>query len=388
MTLMQFGFPDARLTGQLVRSEFAASVLAITKRFGKQMVLIRGKSLLLGCLLVGHGGIVEAGERQKSLRLAVWGGSHAAMLEHAVLAPFEATTDIRLQAKPRLDVDLDMKSNSADVVELELHEAIDACDNGELALLPGAEIGDFVPNALQPCALGQYVWSTVFAYDQRAFKSSDQPSLISDFFNVGHYPGGRAVHRSPRVISEWALLASGIPGADVYDVLNEPDLAWQIIERALESIKHSIVWVDDDDQAIDLLRDGTVSFAMVGSDTLLRAVLAGANDLNPVWDGSVNQMSLWAIPANSAHPELAWQFLRYATSVDATRRFSSVSGYGPARFSSIEQMRTAYHRYLPSDRSNLGNVVWGNSGWWRGRGRSLDMHFGNWLSAQSVKSDS
>ena len=118
------------------------------------MLLIRGKSVLLGCLLVGHAGIVEAGERQKSLQLAVWGGSHAAMLDHAVLAPFEAVTDISLQAKPRLNVDLDMKSSGADVIELELHEAIDACDNGELALLPGTDIGDFVPNALQPCALG------------------------------------------------------------------------------------------------------------------------------------------------------------------------------------------------------------------------------------------
>ena len=352
------------------------------------MFLIRGKSLLLGCLLAGQVGIIEAGERQKSLQLAVWGGSHAAMLDHAVLTPFESLTDIRLRANPRRVVDLDMKSNNADVVEMELHEAIDACDSGELALLPGTDIGDFVPNALQPCALGQYLWSTVFAYDRGAFKPSDQPSLINDFFNVGHYPGGRAVHRSPRVLSEWALLAAGIPGADVYDVLDEPDLAWQVIERALESIKHSIVWVDNDDQAINLLQNGTVSFAMVGSDTLLRAVLAGANDLNPVWDGSVNQMSLWAIPAKSAHPELAWQFVRYATSVDATRRFSTVSGYGPARFSSLEQMRTAFHRYLPSDRSNLGNVVWGNSGWWRGRGKSLDMHFVNWLSAQTVKSDS
>ena len=352
------------------------------------MLLIRAISLLLCCLAVGLAGAIEASERQTSLQLSVWGGSHGAMLDHAVLTPFSSLTNANLQTRPRQDVELDMNSGSADVVELELQEAIEACDSGELSLLPGSDLDDFVPNALQPCAVGQYVWSTVYAYDQSVYKPGNQPSLISDFFNISHYPGRRAVRRSPRVLSEWSLLAAGVPATNVYNTLNQPELAWQIIQHTLEPIASSIVWVDDDDQAIEMLKNGTVAFAMVGSDTLIRAVVAGAKNLNPVWDGSVSQISLWAIPAKSNNPELAWQFIRYATSVDASRRFSSVSGYGPARFSALEQMSTTYHQYLPSDRANLGNTVWGNSSWWRSQGQSLNLHFVNWLSSQFVKSDS
>ena len=145
------------------------------------------------------------------------------------------------------------------------------------------------------------------------------------------------------MLAEWSLLAAGIPAAAIYDMLADQNSAWQLIKRELASIASSIVWVNSDDEAIEMLKNGTVAFAMVGSDALVEAVISGADDLQPVWDGSVNQVSLWGIPANAKNPELAWKFVRYATSVDATRRFSSLSGYGPARFSVLEQLSADYH---------------------------------------------
>lgn len=351
------------------------------------MLSIRAISAVFGCL-IGLCSVAGAGERSNSLQLAVWGGGHGAMLDHAVLTPFSTLTGVKLQAIQRQNVEPGLVSEPVDVIELELHEAIKACDNGKLSFLPGSDTVDFVPNALQPCAIGQYIWSTVFAFDRTAYEERDQPSLISDFFNIRHFPGRRAVRRSPRVLSEWALLSAGIPASAVYETLEQTDEAWQIIKSVLEPISHSIIWVENDEQAVELLRDGTVSFAMLGSESLIRSVVAGSDNLHPVWDGAVNQMSLLAIPSYSDNPELAWQFVRYATSVDATRRFSTVSGYSPARFSTLEQISSAYHEYLPGNRSNLHNVIWGNSDWWHGPGKRIDLHFVNWISSQFVKSDS
>ena len=327
-------------------------------------------------------------ERQAELKLEVWGGGHSAMLEHAVLAPFEALAGVSIDLQSKSKAKVDQATNFADAVELELHEAIHACDNGDLALLPGTDLFDFVPDALQPCAVGQYIWSTVYAYNRGVYRPGREPSLITDFFDITHYPGRRAIVRSPRVIAEWALLASGIPASEVNDTLQTPEQAWLVIEGMLAPLSQAIVWVDDDIQAMEMLRSGAVSLAMVSSDTLLRSAATGAEDLVPVWDGAVNQMSLWAIPANSKQPDLAWQFVRYATSTDATRRFSSVSGYGPSRFSALEQISRDYHRYLPSARANLANVVWGDSRWWRESGDTLDQRFVNWLARQFVGSDS
>lgn len=357
------------------------------------MLFSRGKSALLGCLLAVSGGVSVAADSPEHLQLAIWGGSHEAMLDHSILTPFSDLTRVEFRTRSRQESWPPLQAGPAeavidDVVEMELHEAIEACDNEALALLPGTELGDFVPNTLQPCAVGQYVWATVFAYDRAAYRQGNQPSLISDFFNVTHYPGRRAVRRSPRVLAEWSLLAAGIPAAAIYDTLAQGDSAWQIIQRELAPVASSIVWVDSDEEAIEMLRNGTVSFAMVGSDALVEAVISGANDLQPVWDGAVNQVSLWGIPANAKNPELAWKFVRYATSIDATRRFSSLSGYGPARYSVLEQLSADYHRYLPSHRENLRNVVWGNSGWWRSHGKSLDQQFVRWLSGQLARSDS
>jgi len=351
------------------------------------MLLIRAKCVLFACLLALSSAVADE-LPSSSLQLSVWGGGHRAMLDHAVMAPFATLTGVNIQSRERQGTELGSVAEPYDVIELELHEAIEACDKGELSLLPGSDLSDFVPNTLQPCAIGQYIWSTVFAFDRNTYKEDNRPSLISDFFNVGHYPGRRAVRRSPRVLSEWALLAAGVPATAVYETLAQADRAWQIVERVLEPIAHLIVWVDDDEQALQMLRDGTVSFAMVGSDALIRSVIAGADNLIPVWDGAVNQMSLWGIPPHSSDPELAWQFVRYATSVDATRRFSTVSGYGPSRYSTLEQISAAYHQYLPTNRTNLSNVIWGNSSWWRGSGKALDLYFVNWLSSQFIKSDS
>ena len=349
--------------------------------------------LLAGCLLVTviSSGFSNEGwteEPSKLLTVSVWGGGHSTTLQHSVLTPFAELTRTKVTAQHRRATEIESELATSDVVELELHEAINACDNGELSLLPGYDVVDFVPNALQPCSVGQYVWSTIFAYDGSAYKSGNQPTLITDFFNIRHYPGRRAIRKSPRVIAEWALLAAGIPAAEIYQTLAQSERAWQIIESVLHPISQSIVWVDDDDQAIEMLRTGAVTFAMVGNDTLVRAVAAGADNLQPVWDGSVNQMSLWAIPVTADNPALAWQFVRYATSEETARRFSAMSGYGPSRYSSLEQISRNYHPYLPSNRSNLGNIVWGNSSWWREHGELLDLRFINWLSSQFVKSDS
>jgi len=356
------------------------------------MVLKSGKLIFLGCLLAaaGNGFSVTAwsGEHANSLKLSVWGGDHRAMLEHAVLNPFTALTDVSITARSRGSSQIESEFLNSDVVELELQEAIEACDNGRLKLIPGYNLSDFVPNALQPCSVGQYVWSTLYAYDRTAHRSGNHPSLITDFFNIRHYPGRRAVRRSPRVISEWAILAAGVPATQVNKILAQDELAWGIIKSALDRVSQSIVWVDDDDQAIDMLRNGTVTFAMLGSDSLVRTVLAGADNLHPVWDGSINQISLWAVPVTASDPDLAWKFVRYATSVDAARRFSAMSGYGPSRYSSLDQISSNYHLYLPSSRSNLTNIVWGNSSWWRDHGEYLDQQFANWLSRQFVKSDS
>lgn len=339
-------------------------------------------------MLVLPGSFAFAGERQAALKLEVWGGGHSAMLEHAVLAPFEALADVSIDLRAKSAVMVEQATYSADAVELELHEAIQACDNGDLALLPGTDLADFVPDALQPCAIGQYIWSTVYAYNRGAYRPGREPSLITDFFDITHYPGRRAIVRSPRVIAEWALLASGIPASEVNDALQMPDQAWPVIEGMLAPLSQAIVWVEDDIQAMEMLQSGAVNLAMVSSDALIRRAATGAEDLVPVWDGAVNQMSLWAIPGSSKQPGLAWQFVRYATSTDATRRFSSVSGYSPSRFSALEQISRDYHQYLPSTRANLANVVWGDSRWWRENGGTLDKQFVNWLAQQFVGSDS
>src|SRR3546814_21196723 len=46
-----------------------------------------------------------------------------------------------------------------------------------------------------------------------------KPASLEDFFDFERYLGGRGLRRTPMVNLEWALLADGVPSAEVYDLL-------------------------------------------------------------------------------------------------------------------------------------------------------------------------
>ena len=58
-------------------------------------------------------------------------------------------------------------NTEANLLEMSLHDAISACDSGEINLLPlnrilpdGAALADYIWNGVQPCAIGHSVWAT------------------------------------------------------------------------------------------------------------------------------------------------------------------------------------------------------------------------------------
>ena len=224
-----------------------------------------------------------------SLRVSTWGGAYAEIYADKILQPFVVRTGIEVEQ----NLASRRGSGDFDVVELGLHDAINRCDDGELMYLPpglaGVEdaIEDFVPNALQPCAIGQLMWSTMIAFDVGgSHHGQQQPGRIDDFFNTDAFPGGRAIKNSPRALMEWALVSSGIPPDRVYEVLSDTDSAWELVEKQLQRIEDHIVWVENDEQALQYLKSNVVVFAPVSSSLVLREALTGS-ETSVIWDSSL-----------------------------------------------------------------------------------------------------
>ena len=99
------------------------------------------------------------------------------------------------------------------------------------------------------------MWSTVYAYDSTKLKIA--PTKMADFFELQTFPGKRGLRKSPKGTLEWALIADGVPTADVYKVLATKDGAERAFKKLTE-LKPNIQWWEAGAQPPQFLVAGDV----------------------------------------------------------------------------------------------------------------------------------
>jgi len=275
--------------------------------------------------------------------------------------------------------------SGANLLEMSLHDAIAACDEGDINLLPlhrilpdGAALADYIWNGVQPCAIGHSVWATYPVFDASRYTDESAPLLLQDFFNTTAFPGKRAMKKSPRAIVEWVLMIHGISRHDIYPALSSGEI-WPLIEKSLELLAPEIFWVDTDQEALELLDNGSASFAMVSSNNLVRTIAENkkrqrsVDHYGVIWNGAVAHMSLLAIPKNSATDGLI-DFLRVITAPIRNLQLSTSLGYAPVSRGQSTFVNSDYLKALPVD-EHASDLLWSNEKWWREQGGAIEALF-------------
>lgn len=190
---------------------------------------------------------------QDSLTVVSWGGAYGAAQKKHVIDPYQAETGVKVLFEDysggvaEIKAQVESGNIQWDVVDFEVIDLERACSEGLLetldhSVLPAGIDGtpaaqDFIPEALaSECAVGNIVWSVVFAYNQNTIGDTKAAS-IEDFFDTAKIPGKRALRKRPQVNMEWALLADGVAPDEVYDVLatpkasNAPSTSWTASRR-------------------------------------------------------------------------------------------------------------------------------------------------------------
>lgn len=274
---------------------------------------------------------------------------------------------------------------SWDVVDLELFDAIRACQEGLLEpidprQLPPAPDGtpaeqDFLEGTLLPCGVGNVAGSTVISYNRDRLERP--PESIADFFDLRQFPGPRGLRRTPQGNLEWALVADGVVREQVYDVLSTPegvDRAFAVLSR----IKPHIVWWATGEEAIRLLETDQVVMSAVYSGRVPDAVERG-EPLEILWDHQVWFYDVWGIPKNGRNTALARDFVRHATSTDSLARQASLIPYGPVRASSMERVDPDMRPLLPTAERNLATAIELNAQWWSENMDAISRRFERWI---------
>lgn len=270
-----------------------------------------------------------------------------------------------------------------DVVEIEVADAIRACEEGLLekidhSVLGESAVDDFYPEALQECAVGETIYAKVIAYNADQMVA-EKPTVLADFFDLKRFPGARGLRNSPVVNLEWALMADGVPVDQVYQVLST-DSGVNRAFKVLDRIKENIVWWDDPLQPLELLRSKKVVMTSAYSGGILDAIKKRNEDLAIVWDGQAWDLMVWVIPKETVNLKEARDFIVFASDPKRMAVQANHIAYAPARKSAMAFIDDRVQKYLPTAKQNAANVLRIDHKWWITNKKAIEIEarFAQW----------
>lgn len=348
------------------------------------------KTLLASALFAGlaAGGQANA---QETLTVVSFGGAYGAAQKKHQVDPYMAKTGTKILFESYAGGVAEMKAQVEsgniqwDVIDIETIDLERACSEGLLEviprdiLLPGDDgtpaEKDFVPAALaNECGVGQILWSTVFAYNNKTIGGA-KPESIADVFDLKKIPGKRALRKRPQVNLEWALMADGVKAEDVYDVLATPEGQARAFAK-LDTIKNEVVWFDSWSQAPQLLNDGGAVIVQSANGRFYDAIVREDKPFTIVWDGHLYDLDVYSILKGTPKKAEALKYIAFATGTKPVSGFQDVA-YGPTRLSSQKLVDPKVLPHLPS--SHLDKGIKADSVFWADYGESLGEKFNEWL---------
>ena len=329
-----------------------------------------------------------------SLTAVSWGGAYTESQVKAYYQPWVKKTGIKINSTDynggmaQVKAQVESGNVTWDLVDVELSDAVRGCDEGLLepidkSILPPAPDGtpaikDFIPGTLTDCAVGEIVWSTVYAYDSTKYKGA-KPKTMADFFNIKKFPGKRGLRKNPKPNLEFALIADGVPVNKVYDVLGTPEGVDRAFKK-LDSIKSSIVWWEAGAQPPQLLADGEVAMTTAYNGRLFNAIVKEKKPFVIVWDGQVWDLDLWVIPKGSRNLANALKFVAFSTDTIRNYDQSNYISYGPVRKSAQALIAPEMVPHMPTAPVNFKNALQNDWQFWADNQDEMNDRFNTWLA--------
>ena len=344
--------------------------------------------------------LLPAALAAESLTVVSWGGSYARACVEAYHKAFTAETGIEVLLEDyngglaQVRAQVDAGAVHWDVVDLEMPDAMLACDEGIIepidldGLPPGANGSapkdDYPPDTATDCGPGMLLYSNIYAYSTRHLKGP-APTDIEDFFDLERFPGRRGMRRSPLANLEFALMADGVPTAQVYAVL-DTEAGLERAFRKLDSIKDQVVWWEAGAQPPQMLADGEVLLSTAYNGRIFNAQVLEGQPFVIVWDGQVLDVGgALSIVAGTPRLAAAEAFVNFANRPESGANVAKHISYSPTRRSAQplvgKHLATGIDMapHLPSDPRNMQRALMSDWRWWSERRDEMNERFSAWL---------
>lgn len=341
------------------------------------------------------------------LTVVSWGGAYQKSQQKAYAEPYAAVyPNVRFvwdessaSAVAKLRAMAEVGNTTWDLVDVVASDAIRLCDEGlaveidhdrMLASAPDGTTAtsDFGSLIVSDCFIPQVVYSTAFGYrnDVAAWNGA-KPDDVCDFFDLETFPGKRTLERRPINNLEWALICSGVPKDEVYDVLETREGQDKAFAK-LDEVKDQVVWWTSGAESPQLLADGEVVFGSGYNGRLFAAIEEQGQPIEMLWDAQVFDLDGWIIPADlpEERKQAVLDFVHFATDTQRLSDQAKYIPYGPARSSSAPlvgehaELGIEMAPHMPTDPANAANTFLYNYEWWADYRDDLDARFQSWLS--------
>ena len=333
-----------------------------------------------------------------SLKISTWAGAYGQAQKIALFDPFSKDTGTSIDAVQQAGA-AGAGSTDWDVADLSAADAVALCDKGSLETLDAAMLkaspdgtaaaADFLPGGLSKCAVGSVAWSALILYmgdvkDAKTGKKQNVITAIKDVFDPIGFPGKRGLPRNPRYVLELALLADGVRADDVYKQLATPAGVRRAFYR-LSSIRSQIVWWNDPQEAVELLKKGTVAMTLGYSGRAFMEISTGTKPIKMLWDSQIYDVDVWAVSKTARNKADALKFVTYASSSDKLAETARQLPYGPMRRSAVGMvgshaiLGTDLKPFLPTSPENFTTALQLDGAFWRTHEADLGVLLEDWI---------
>jgi len=350
------------------------------------MMTFATKLTLAGCLTALVAGTAVTTAQARDLTVVSWGGNYQDAQKKIYFEPFSKKI-----GKPVLDESWDggigviaakIKAGvpNWDVVQVEAEELALGCADGYYEKLDWDKLGGkdaYLPAAVNDCGVGAIVWSTALSYDADRLKEA--PQSWADFWDTKKFPGKRGLRRGPKYALEFALMADGVPPADVYKVLSTPEGVDRAFKK-LDELKPHIVWWESGAQPLQLLASGEVVMTTAYNGRISGINKTEGKNFKVVWPGSLYAIDSWVIMKGSPNKDAAIDFIAFASTPENQVKLPEYIAYGLPNKAAAAAVPADLQKDLPTAPENLSGAAALDADFWIDNIEELNKRFNAWIA--------
>jgi putative spermidine/putrescine transport system substrate-binding protein len=349
----------------------------------KRLTITTALALAAGVSWLGG---VQPASAEGELTIMATGGAWQEAQRHAWFEPFAKENNIKLNEQEylgdlgKIKAMVDTGDVPVDLVTVETATVLQGCDSGILEKLDYSKIADrskFLPGTALDCGVGLDVYGDVLGYDTTVLKEA--PTSVLDIFDTQKFPGKRAMRKFPAQNLEWALMADGVPIADVYKVLATPEGVDRAFKK-LDTIKKDIVWWDAGAQPPQLLASKEVVMTTAWNGRIQTPIDKDGKPFAIVWKDQIVEYDMISIPKGAKNIDLAYKYLAYVSDPKNAARLGQYIPYGPVRADATEFVPKDVLPKLPTAPDHMQSYLVGDVEFWGDYGEDLVKRFNAWLA--------